>query len=290
MTAQTTYAFECTACGKCCNSPPALSMRELFRYRDVFAGCIALGRIRHDTVPPPHAFRVDDANAITVTTLALDYPSAGRCPALADDGRCSLHAQGKPDQCIAVPLDPLVPDHLQHAVLAERSSGAGWIGAECIQAGERAGALLLRDNQIVDADAHAAMQRRRQALLIEREIWSAAVLDGLLHDFGSVRQALAALPQKGYRTIAAAPALLVIGALSTALAQWCIAYIDSQIALIERKVTRALQRRRLDDRPMTQTLRGFSDALRHARHHVLAMPRRTAQSLAAQRAEAWLIQ
>ncbi|SAL87296.1 flagellin N-methylase [Caballeronia arvi] len=46
-----------------------------------------------------------------------DYPSAGRCPALADDGLCSLHSTGKPDQCAAVPLDPLVPDHLQHAVL-----------------------------------------------------------------------------------------------------------------------------------------------------------------------------
>ncbi|SAK90701.1 flagellin N-methylase [Caballeronia arationis] len=34
---------------------------------------------------------------------------------------------------IAVPLDPLLPDRLQHVVLTERSTDAGWFGAQCIR-------------------------------------------------------------------------------------------------------------------------------------------------------------
>lgn len=283
------YSFECTACGKCCNSPPALSMRELFRFRDVFIGCIAIGRIRYYAVPPPHAFAVDDANAITVTTLAFDYASTARCPALMEDGLCSLHARGKPDQCIAVPLDPLVTDDLQHAVLAQRSHGAGWIGEQCIKPGEHEGALLLRGIEIIDANARAAMQRRRKALQIEREIWSTAVFDGLLREFPSPRHALSMLPEQAYRTIAIVPALLAIGCLSRVLAELCITYIDGQTALIERSVARAIERRRLDDRPTTQTMRSFADALRHARRHLSAMAFGTETTSAAQRAEEWFI-
>jgi hypothetical protein len=282
-----TYSFKCTACGKCCNSPPALSLRELFKYRDVFVGCIALGRIRRDEILPPHAFPVDAANAITITTLALDYASHQRCPALADDGLCTLHAKGKPDQCIAVPLDPLVPDHLQECVLAQRSHGAGWIGAHCIQPGAVAGAVLVERGEIVDEAAKAAVQRRRHALLIERDLWSGPLFAELQRDFVSPREALTMLPSDGYRTIAIVPALLAVGALSTELADRCIAYIDAQTALIHRNVARAVQRRRLDDRPTTQTLRGFADALGHARAHLAAVPRRTAASQLATQAKAW---
>ncbi|MBC8640656.1 hypothetical protein IAG25_27900 [Caballeronia sp. EK] len=283
------YSFDCTACGKCCNSPPATSLRELFKHRDVFVGCIALGRIPRDAHTPLHAFPVDEANAITITTLALDYPSLGRCPALARDGLCSLHAKGKPDQCIAVPLDPLVPDHLQHAVLAQRSHGAGWIGAQCIQPGEHTGALLLKAGEIVDEQAKAAVQRRRQALAVERELWVASLFDVVRRDFADPLRALAMLPSDGYRTIASVPALISIGTLSTALARSCIAYIDAQTALIHRNVAQAVQRRRLDDRLMTQTLRGFSDVLQHARAHLCALPERTATSVLAKKAEDWFL-
>ncbi|SAK78910.1 flagellin N-methylase [Caballeronia fortuita] len=266
-----------------------MSLRELFEHRDVFVGCIALGRVSRDADAPPHAFPLDNANAITITMLALDYPSLGRCPALAHDGLCSLHAEGKPDQCIAVPLDPLVPDRLQHAVLAQRSHGAGWIGAQCIQPGEHAGTLLLRAGEIVDEEASAAVQRRRHALSVERELWAASLFDALKRDFADPRRALAMLPADGYRTIASVPALIGIGTLSTALARACIDYIDAQTALINRNVAQAVQRRRLDDRPTTQTLRGFSDALLHAGAHLRALPERTATSLLAKKAEAWLL-
>jgi hypothetical protein len=37
------------------------------------------------------------------------------------------------------------------------------------------------------------------------------------------------------------------------------------LALIERSIAQALTRRRLDDRPVTQQLRGFANAYRHAK-------------------------
>jgi len=48
-------------------------------------------------------------------------------------------------------------------------------------------------------------------------------------------------------------------------------YIDSQLALIERSIAQALLRRRLDDRPITQELRGFAGAYQRAKT-ILAAP------------------
>lgn len=53
---------------------------------------------------------------IALTLQGYDYPSLGRCAALTDDGRCSVHAD-KPSICSAVPLDPMLPDRLQSRVL-----------------------------------------------------------------------------------------------------------------------------------------------------------------------------
>jgi hypothetical protein len=37
--------FHCNACGKCCNTPPAMSVRELFLHRDRFIGTLAVGQL-----------------------------------------------------------------------------------------------------------------------------------------------------------------------------------------------------------------------------------------------------
>ncbi|WP_225936506.1 hypothetical protein [Caballeronia sp. NK8] len=309
------FSFECTTCGKCCNSPPALSLRELFRYRDVFIGAIAISRAPRmragqrvrigpyetllsdedasacDALARLHTFPIGaHGDFISVTTQAIDYASPGRCPALADDGLCRLHADGKPDQCIAVPLDPLVPDRLQHVVLAQRSFGEGWLGAQCIEPGERRDPALVANGGIVANDAKAAMDRRRRALATEREWCGRTIVDALLCDFAAdPRRALAQVPENGYRTISLVPALLVIGGMSPALAQHCIGYIDAQTGLIRRSITRAIERRRLDDRPMTQTLRAFLDALARAREHLASVPAQSNASSLAEQAETYFL-
>ncbi|NML34431.1 hypothetical protein HHL14_26820 [Paraburkholderia sp. G-4-1-8] len=265
-----------------------MTLAELFRHRDRFIGCIAIGRVprrrpgervrvgRHEAVLDEAdcaAFEeIADAllyragETFSIVAQGYDYPSLARCPALADDGRCAIHLHGKPLTCEVVPLDPLVPDRLQHLVLAERSQSAVYVGSACIQEGPRADATLLVDEGcIADVKAQAALTRRRRALEQERAVWAQAVFDALRADLFDSPAALARIPAGGFLTISLVPALLTVAAASTLCRTLCIDYVDSQLALIERSIAQALTRRRLDDRPVTQQLRGFANAYRHAR-------------------------
>jgi hypothetical protein len=265
-----------------------MTLAELFRHPDRFIGCIAIGRVarrrpgerlrvgRHEAVLDEADCAAFDALADTllyrasdsfsIVAQGFDYPSLARCPALADDGRCVIHLQGKPLTCEVVPLDPLVPDHLQHLVLAERGESAVYVGSECIQEGRRDDAALLVDQgRIADPQAQHALARRRRALEEERAIWTQAVFDALRVDLFDSPAARARIPAGGFLTISLVPALLTVAIGSARCRALCLDYLDSQLALIERSIAQALTRRRLDDRPVTQQLRGFANAYRHAK-------------------------
>ncbi|APA88383.2 hypothetical protein BJG93_23750 [Paraburkholderia sprentiae WSM5005] len=265
-----------------------MTLAELFRHADRFIGCIAIGRVarrrpgerlrvgRHEAVLDEGDCAGFDALADTllynagdtfsIAAQGFDYPSLGRCPALADDGRCAIHLQGKPLTCEVVPLDPLVPDSLQYLVLAERGNSAVYVGSAYIQEAKRNdAALLIDEGRIVDPRARDALARRRSALEGERAIWTQAVFDALRADLFDSAAALARIPVGGFLTISLVPALLTVAAASARCRELCIDYIDSQLALIERGIAHALTRRRLDDRPVTQQLRGFANAYQHAK-------------------------
>jgi Fe-S-cluster containining protein len=288
------FSFACTACGKCCNSPPAMTLAELFQHRDRFIGCLAISRVPRKRLGErlrvgSHERVLDEAdiaafNSIEDTLLhrtgdtfsimaqGYDYPSLARCPALEDDGRCAIHLHGKPLTCEVVPLDPLVPDALQHLVLAGRNQSAIYLGAHCIQQGDRADAtLLVADGRVVDVGAHDALARRRSALEKEREVWGQAVFAALRKDLFDSPTALARIPAGGFLTISIVPALLAVASASARCRQLCVDYLDSQLALIDRCIEKALVRRRLDDRPVTQELRGFANAYQRAKA-LLAVP------------------
>jgi Fe-S-cluster containining protein len=293
------YAFGCTACGKCCNSPPAMALPELFRHRDLFVGCLAIsrtprrrsgerlrvGREEHvlsateaaacDTLGEALLHATDDRRGpfFNLVTQGYDYPSLARCPALRDDGLCAIHASGKPLQCAVVPLDPLLPDSLQHLALAGRRIGAAYIGADCIQAGTPDGmAVLVGDGVIHDAAARDVIARRRWMLAQEHALWGRAVFASLRKELFDAPDVLARIPADGFLSISIAPALLAVAGVSARCRQLSLAYIDSQLALIEKKIAQALLRRRLDDRPHTRELRGFFDAYLRAREVLQAQP------------------
>lgn len=308
------YAFACTACGKCCNSPPAMALPELFRHRELFVGCLAIsrtprrragerlrvGRVEHvlseteaaacDALGSSllHAAGGRHDGFFNLLAQGYDYPSLARCPALQDDGRCAIHFSGKPLQCEVVPLDPLLPDSLQHLALAGRSIGAAYIGADCIQAGERSDmATMVGDGLIHDAAASDVIARRRQMLALEQEIWGRAVFASLRRELFDAPDVLARIPVDGFLTISIVPALLAVADISERCRQLSLAYIDSQLTLIEKKIGQALLRRRLDERPHTRELRGFSDACLRAREVLRARPQGRPTAVA-QRAEAYL--
>ncbi len=271
-----------------------MSLPELFRHRDRFIGCLAIGRVprkregerlragaREALLDAGDAAAFDALaqtllhgadSTFSIVAHGYDYPSLARCPALEADGRCAIHLQGKPVTCEVVPLDPLVPDRLQHIVLAGRKESAGYLGADCIHEGEFDGAApMVAQGRVVDASAHDALTRRRVALEAEREIWGRAVFAALRRDLFESPAALARIPSGGFLTISLVPALLAVAGASMRCRDLCVDYIDSQIALIERCIEGALLRRRLEDRPVTQELRSFAQAYRQARA-TLAQP------------------
>ncbi|WP_322051926.1 flagellin N-methylase [Paraburkholderia bannensis] len=274
------WSLACNACGKCCNSPPALALREWFVHRSVFIGSIAIERVARRRVGERliaggvervldaqdiadqdalndalfHRAGAREAGWISVTLQGYDYPSAGRCPALAQDGRCTLHEAGKPARCAAVPLDPLVPDGWQPVALGARREGVRALGADCIRDALEPGALSLIDgDRVIDT---TALERERAALMFERKLWRDAVAAALAASPG----ALAALKPGGRLTIAPVPALLTVARLSPACRAAAIDVIGQQRTLIDAHVDAALKRRRPDERAFTQELRGFAQA------------------------------
>nr|WP_241020930.1 YkgJ family cysteine cluster protein [Burkholderia sp. Ac-20344] len=309
----------CNACGRCCNSAPTLSLRELFRHRHRFVGALTIRRVPKRRIGErwraggrEHTLDADDVAAsdalaerlfhrtggagnawIALTLQGYDYPSLGRCAALADDGRCSVHAD-KPSICSAVPLDPLLPDRLQSRVLAARRDDAGWLGANCIVDTSSAQSSvespfpipLVTAGQVAD---RAALDAYRDALAFERAVWRDAVFASLADGGQDVHHALSRLAPGGYLTVSIVPVLLAVATVSVHCRALCIAFIDAQLALIGMNIEAALARRHADDRPATRELRGFAQALERARQALAAMPSPAAETRDdAQRIDAWL--
>lgn len=297
-----TWLLACNACGRCCNSAPTLSLRELFRHRHRFVGALTIRRVpkrrtgeRWRAGGREYALDAEDVAAsdalsarlfhrtggagsewIALTLQGYDYPSLGRCAALTDDGRCSVHAD-KPSICSAVPLDPMLPDRLQSRVLAARRDDAGWLGANCIvEAGAPHAAVessfpipLVTAGQVAD---RAALDAHRDALVFERAVWRDAVFASLTDGGQDVRHALSRLAPGGYLTVSIVPVLLAVAQVSEYCRASCIEFIDAQLALIGMNIEAALARRHADDRPATRELRSFAQALERARHALAAMP------------------
>lgn len=283
--------FHCNACGKCCNSPPAMSVPELMLHGDRFIGSLTIGRVRRLAVGSrieegDRFHRLDAEEAIDLSALqdrlfhdpedwsgvvyslltqAFDYPSLARCPALADDGGCAIHGPDKPLMCRVVPLDPYLPDSLQHSVLANRRASAGFMGADCISS--RIDATyrpLVQHRSLRDAGYRDDLQRRRSSLADEKRDWGGAVFSMLKNELRQLRQA-----DDGYLVLPLAPVLAVLAARDEVVRLRCVEYIDRQLALIDAAIAGALERRRAADRDVTAQLRGFVQA--YSRQRLLLM-------------------
>lgn len=135
----------------------------------------------------------------------------------------------------------------------------------------------------------AALDAHRDALAFERAVWRDAVFAALSDGGQDVRHALSRLAPGGYLTVSIVPVLLAVAAVSAHCRALCTDFIDAQLALIGANIEAALVRRRADDRPATQELRGFAQALERARHALAAMPSPAAGTRDdAPRIDAWL--
>ncbi len=260
-----------------------MTIPELFHHEERFVGCLAIRRVpRHRPFEPlacgerTHLLSTDDVGEVDeladrlmftagdrfgIGTQAIDYASLGGCPARLADGRCDIHDDRKPATCGTVPLDPLLPNRLQHVVLMSRRLGTGYGNADCIAAGRRDGyALLVDGGDVVDAKYRADMTRQRDALAAEKAAWGDGVFALLKRDLFDDEAQVRRIPSNGYLSLPLVPVLMVLADRSHYGRDRCLRYVRSQIALIDAKVGRAVQRKREEDKPMTRELRGFRQA------------------------------
>jgi hypothetical protein len=236
------FAFHCSACGRCCNSPPALTLDELLHHADRFVGCLAVRR--------------DAGGALALQTQGHDYPSIGACPARDAAGLCGVHDDHKPGMCQVVPLDPREPQARQVVVLRRRHAESAFLAADCLAPGARAGfAPLVEGERIVDQDYLAAFERQRAALQIDDERWGRDVLAWMRPELARLGQGL---PPGGYLALSLVPVLAGLARASAQAHARCIAYARRQVALIDANVARAIQRRHAADRAFTEELRRFA--------------------------------
>lgn len=275
-----------------------MSLPELLRHQHLFVGSLTIRRVRrlrpgdqiggisvdaHDctvfselaaTLLHRDGQRPHPGFDYLLATQGFDYPSLSCCPALGEDRRCAVHHAGKPDTCSVVPLEALVPDRLQHLVLARRISPGENVGSDCIVAGERAGhAAVTARGAVVDARLRQALARRRAALGADKRWWGDAVFRMLQKELLAGPNAASRIPFDGFLSIAPAPVLMVLADVSARCRRRCIEYLDAQIPLVEGKIRQAIVRNEPADVPVTRQMEAFlrtSRALRRALHELPA--------------------
>src|SRR5664280_959853 len=165
-------SFHCSACGKCCNSAPLMSVGELFYHERLFVGCLSLRKVKRQTtgdillasdahyrlssedatllddLADAQLFKVSQADRyfLSIMTQAMDYEALNRCPALNENQGCSIQNDRKPAVCSMVPFDSLYPDSLQNIVLLGRR-----FDENCIVTGQPDGyQLVVANRQVAD--------------------------------------------------------------------------------------------------------------------------------------------
>lgn len=199
---------------------------------------------------------MDPGYDFALNTQALDYDSLGKCPALADDQRCSIHENRKPSVCSMVPFDALYPNRMQDSVLLSRQ-----LGEECIVAGYREGYdVIFENSRITDAEYKKAIEKRRQDLIMDKEVWGKEVFSMFGPELFKHPLHRERIPFDGYLSIPLTPVLMVLASYSEHTRSRCAQYIRCQITLIDKKIGQALERKNNQDKPITKELRGIRAA------------------------------
>lgn len=255
-------SFNCSVCGKCCNTAPLMSLPELFYHENLFVGSLGIRRLkRHKTgevfitANAAHPVSLADAQLLadlaesqlfnlgaeenrcgydfSIMTQAMDYESLNQCPALGTDHHCAIHNDRKPAVCSMVPFDSLYPDSLQNIVLLSRQ-----FGENCIVAGHHDGyQVVVKDRQVESGQYYNALRKRRDDLRLEKQWWGNAVFALLKNERFVNPIEIAKIPMdNGLLLLSIIPVLMVLAGVSDKCRARCLQYIDSQINLIDSKI------------------------------------------------------
>lgn len=118
--------FSCTGCGKCCNTPPMMTIGEMLRLYDQFPFRLAilgsgdnfdgfgnsLARRQMAHMGELGALKLDLSNGMSLTMrlvpMPVGTPSSRRCEKLSEDGKCTIY-ETRPLVCRTVPFDYMMP-------------------------------------------------------------------------------------------------------------------------------------------------------------------------------------
>jgi Fe-S-cluster containining protein len=275
-------SFLCTACGKCCNSPPLMSVSELFYHETLFVGCLALRRVnRHrsgdalmagntshplseedarllEDLSEAQLFKVcpADNHYISIMTQGMDYETLNRCPALNDNQGCSIHDNRKPTVCSMVPFDSSYPDSMQNIVLISRR-----FDENCIAIGQPEGYQpVVANRKVVNQQFRENLQKRRNDLCWEKQLWGNAVFQSLRKELFYDPAQAAKIPA-GNETLLLSiiPVLQVLASISERTRTRCLRYVDNQICLLDGKISQAISRKSAADKQTTREFRLFKE-------------------------------
>jgi len=280
-----TIAFKCTVCGKCCNSAPLMTLPELFHHENLFVGSLAVRRIRRHKAgetlsaanvqymisaeegallaelaesqlyQPASGHNQQDYD-FSLMTQAMDYESGNQCPALAANYHCTLQNDRKPIVCSMVPFDSLYPDSLQNIVLMNRGYRENCISSQPQDDLD----IVIRHRQLVDRQYAAALQQRRNDLVMEKQLWGAEVFAQLEQEFFYHPAMAEKIPtDNGLLCLSIIPVLTIVAGISENCRLRCLQYIDSQLKLIDSKINQAISRKSAQDKPVTAEFRGFKE-------------------------------
>ena len=312
------WSVRCAACGSCCNSAPVLSLPELFRHQRVFIGTLGLRRVRRVRARDSlgrgsaaleaseedraacariaadclHPMSTNDTSGydLLFAPLGFDDPSLGRCPALGQDSRCTIHGRDKPAMCRAVPFDPLMPDRLQHLVLAERWAESDELGARCIARTTDPQRMSVQGVRVLDGDARRALSAGRRALAADKRFWGNALFTQIAEQFLTEPESAERIPTQGFLVIPLAPVLELLAGFSDRCRERCLDYLDAQIVLCETAARACQARNQSLPGESLGRLRGFLRANQTLRGVLVSRrPQRAAgQGAAPADVEAWL--
>ncbi|HSQ64276.1 MAG TPA: YkgJ family cysteine cluster protein [Polyangiaceae bacterium] len=291
----TELRFACTACGKCCTDPPEMTVLEAVRLGDVFvpalvyrltsvprddneAGLASLSphpdfagmdsrrfvaALRESTAVRAAGATVSEPgwdHYVAVTVRPWTYPAREGdrfCPALgADRKQCTIYER-RPYTCRTIPARYDVPD----ALLVPAFRGfvdrglASTDRYEC-DVSPSAPAILRgetdEDASLVDASYLEARKAGRDAAMADKPLAARILSSPLLPP---LRELFPQLRRAGLLAVSFHGALASAHDLGLVDDAGVRAFCSAQIALIEREIAAAVERKRKEDRDTTGRFR-----------------------------------
>lgn len=217
---QSEFRFSCRACGKCCNGPPQLSVREMYEHLDDFVLSASI-IVQPSKVPssfePTWRERVRLTIGRVIELGSMTFPARGqemvatlsgvvlqehhkrRCPVLASDNRCAIY-DTRPNTCRYLPGAHLLPMDQQGMAFgdfrAQMRDNCDWSASS---------PLIYQDKHFVDAGMAEAFSRaeeddRADASLLET-LLRIGDEEPLLGEMVSIREAIDGALDSGETTL-----------------------------------------------------------------------------------------